>query len=222
MVKPSTCHFTAISLRFFGVDFSIAPPMVPSDDRKTIVMANVPSNAQTARNALAVMFMFCLSAKAAFYINCASCHTALQNGMAIANFQTTTNLGEGLHKVFKASPGQTVVIRLNVTNNYGGNYALNMNNLGARGVHDSRHQMDCTADFTWTSYFPGTATNFFMAGCATASPKPWTFNLVVKSNTPADFYLIKSQMAGYTSSDLRWSQQESFYIQVANVAPPAP
>ena len=161
------------------------------------------------------MFALCGSATAAFYINCAGCHTVPQSGMAIVNFQTTTNLGNGLRKVFKVSPGQTAVIQLSVTNNYGGNYALNINNLDAGGVNNSSDHLAYTADPAWTHYFPGTTTNFFMAGCATTSPDLWTFNLVVKTNTPADFYTINSQMAGYYSSTM-WSQQESFYVQVVD------
>ena len=171
--------------------------------------------------ALMVMLASCGSASAAFYINCAGCHTTPQNGMAIVNFPTTTNLGKGARKVFKVSPGQTAVIQLNVTNNYSGNYALNINNLAAGGVNNSSNHLAYTADPAWTHYFPGTATNFFMAGCASSSPKVWTFNLVVRTNTPADFYTVNSQMAGYYSSTM-WSQQESFYVQVVPVAPSVP
>jgi len=167
------------------------------------------------------MFSWCGSAAAAFYINCAGCHTVPQNGLAIVNFQTTTNLGNGLRKVFKVSPGQTAVIQLRVTNNYGGSYAVNINNLDAGGVNRSSDHLGYTADPAWTHYFPGTSTNFFMAGCASSSPELWTFNLVVKTNTPADFYTVNSQMAGYYSSTM-WSQQESFYVQVVAAAPPAP
>ena len=185
------------------------------------------SGAQTARDTLAfttalvAMFALCGSATAAFYINCAGCHTVPQSGMAIVNFQTTTNLGNGLRKVFKVSPGQTAVIQLRVTNSYGGNYALNINNLDAGGINNSSDHLAYTADPAWTHYFPGTTTNFFMAGCATNSPNLWTFNLVVKTNTPADFYTVNSQMAGYYSSTM-WSQQESFYVQVVAAAPPVP
>lgn len=171
--------------------------------------------------ALMVILASCGSASAAFYINCAGCHTVPQNGMAIVNFQTTTNLGNGVRKVFKVGPGQTAVIQLNVTNNYGGNYALNINNLDAGGVNNRSNHLAYTADPAWTHYFPGTATNFFMAGCATKSPDLWTFNLVVKTNTPADFYTVNSQMAGYYSSTM-WSQQEPFYVQVVPTAPPVP
>ncbi|MGA2661393.1 MAG: hypothetical protein ABSH34_28255 [Verrucomicrobiota bacterium] len=190
-------------------------------------MANRTPGTETARHALAVttalmvMFAWCGSASAAFYINCAGCHTVPQNGMAIVNFQATTNLGNGLRKVFKVSPGQTAVIQLNVTNNYGGGYALNLNNLDAGGVNNTSDHLAYTADPAWTHYFPGTTTNFFMAGCATKSPDLWTFNLVVKTNTPPDFYTVNSQMAGYYSSTM-WSQQESFYVQVVAAAPPVP
>jgi len=190
-------------------------------------MAKMPSNARTAwifrvvTAALLAMFVRCDSANAAFFINCAGCHTVAQNGMAIVNFQTTTNLGDGLRKVFKVSPGQTAVIQLNVTNGYAGSYALNINNLDAGGVNNSTDHLAYTADPSWTSYFPGTTTNFFMAGCATTSPKLWSFNMVVKTNTPADFYTIKAQMAGSYSSTM-WAQQESFYVQVVAAAPPVP
>ena len=182
-------------------------------------MANRPSSSKIARDALAIttallaMFALCGTATAAFYINCAGCHTVSQSGMAIVSFQTTTNLGSGLRKVFKVSPGQTAVIKLNVTNNYGGSYALNIDNLDAGGVNNSSNHLVYTADPAWTHYFPGTTTNFFMAGCATNSPDLWTFNLVVKTNTPSDFYTINSQMAGYYGSTM-WSQQESFYVQI--------
>jgi len=161
-------------------------------------------------------------ARAAFLINCQQCHTVPQNGMVIVNFQTTTNLGAGLYKVFQVSPGQTAVIQLSVTNGHGGAYGLNINNLGAGGVNHSTDHLICTPDPAWTSYFPGTSTNFFMAGPASASPNFWTFNLAVKTNTPADFYTINSQMAGYDAASEMWSQQEFFYVQVMAATPLAP
>jgi hypothetical protein len=192
-----------------------------------IVVANIPSSAQTTRESFAVMttilgiFTFCGHATAAFYINCAGCHTVTQSGVAIVNYQSTTNLGNGLRKVFQVKPGQTAVIQLSVTNNYGGSYALNLNNFDAGGVNNGSDHLAYTADPAWTHYFPGTSTNFYMAGCATTSPDRWTFNLVVKTNTPADFYTINSQMAGYYASTM-WCQQESFYVQVVAAAPSVP
>jgi hypothetical protein len=191
-------------------------------------MTKLPFPDRTARHILMIMAalgaMFALggSASAAFLINCKECHTVPQNGMAIVNFQTTTNLGAGLYNVFQVSPGQTAVIQFSVTNGHGGSYGLNLNNLGAGGVNNSNNHLNCTADPDWTSYFPGTTTNFFMAGPASASPDLWTFNLVVKSNTPADFYTINTQMAGYDAASEMWSQQESFYVQVIAAAPLAP
>ncbi len=167
------------------------------------------------------MFALCGSASAAFYIDCAGCHTVPQSGMVIVNYQATTNLGNGLRKVFKVSPGQTAVIQLSVTNNYGGSYALNLNNFDAGGVNNGNDHLAYTSDPAWTHYFPGTSTNFYMAGCSTTSPDRWTFNLAVKTNTPADFYTINSRMAGYSGTAM-WSQQELFYIQVVAAAPPVP
>ena len=109
-----------------------------------------------------------------------------------------------------------------MTNRYGGSYALNINDLGAGGVNNHSDHMTCTSDPMWSDYFAGSATNFFMVGPTTTSPYLWTFNLVVKTNTPADFYKIQSQMAGYDSASHMWSQQEPFYVQVLAAAPPAP
>jgi hypothetical protein len=134
--------------------------------------------------------------------------------MAIANYQTTTNLGNGLLKVFQVYPGQTAVIQWAVTNGYGGEYGLNLNSLDAGGVNNGSNHMAYTADPAWSSYFPGTATNFFMVGCTTNCPDTWAFTLAVKTNTPADFYMVQTQMAGYDSASVMWSQQESFYVQV--------
>jgi hypothetical protein len=99
---------------------------------------------------LVAMFGLCGSASAAFYINCAGCHTAPQSGMAILSFQTTTNLGNGLRKVFEVRPGQTAVIQLNVTNNYGGSYALNLNNFDAGGVNNGSDHLAYNADLAWS------------------------------------------------------------------------
>jgi hypothetical protein len=190
-------------------------------------MINLYRSARPARDAVAVtvalmaMIALCGTASAAFYVNCAGCHTVPQDGVNIVNYQTTTNLGAGLLKVFQVNPGQTAVIQLNVTNSYGGEYGLNINNLGAGGVDNGSNHMACTPDPAWANYFPGTTTNFFMVGCATASPDLWTFNLVVETNTPADFYMVKAQMAGYDSASTMWSQQESFYVQVVAAAAPS-
>jgi hypothetical protein len=191
-------------------------------------MANTPfmgwivKDVLVATTILSVIFVLAGNAKAAFLINCKACHTVPQNGMAIVNFQATTNLGAGLRKVFQINPGQTAVIELSVTNGHGGDYGLNINNLNGGGVDNSSDHMNCTADSNWTSFFPGTSTNFFMAGPASISPNLWTFNLTVKTNTPADFYTINSQMAGVDAASEMWSQQESFYVQVIAAAPSAP
>lgn len=74
--------------------FSAEPPNVS--------MKNVPYRSQTTREVLLVIIasvaMLGLGghATAAFYINCAGCHTVPRNGMVIVNFQSTTNLGASL------------------------------------------------------------------------------------------------------------------------------
>jgi len=189
-------------------------------------MSKVRCSGQRARDAVAVttlfmmaMFVLCGSANAAFYVNCGSCHGTAQSGMFITNYQTTINLGQGLRKVFQVKAGQTAVIQWSVTNGHGGNYGLNINNLGAGGVYNGSDHMAYTPDGNWAIYFPGTSTNFYMVGCTTTSPELWNFNLAVKTNTPADFYTVQTQMAGYDSADTMWSQQETFYVQVV-AAPP--
>jgi hypothetical protein len=191
--------------------------------KRMLTMTNRPRTPHARRAAVGLIAMFALVgvAHAAFYINCLECHPVPQNGMAIVNFQTMTNLGAGLCKVFQVVPGRTAVIRFSVTNGYDGNYALNINNFGTGGVSNGDNHMAYTADPSWSSYFPETTTNFFLGGPSTTSPDLWTFNLAVKTNTPADFYTIKSQMAGYDSASQMWSQQETFYVQVL-AAPPAP
>ncbi len=162
------------------------------------------------------------TASASFYVDCAACHPMSQNGMAIVNFQTVTNLGAGARKVFQVTAGHTAVIQFSVTNGYGGDYGVNLNNLGSGGVNNSSDHLACVPDAAWTSYFPGTSTNFYLAGCSSTSPDVWTFNLAVKTNTPPDFYTLNTQMAGFDSASQMWSQQETFYVQVAAPAPPAP
>jgi hypothetical protein len=96
---------------------------------------------------------------------------------------------------------------------------LSINNLGTSGLNESNHYLVYAPDPTWTNYFPGTSTNFFLAGPSAKTSGVWTFNLKIHTNTPPDFYFLRSQMAGYDSNHRRWSQQEDFYLEV--VAPEA-
>lgn len=168
---------------------------------------------------LVLLLLIGSHSRAAFYVNCEACHTTLQNGMEISNYQSVTNAGAGTAAVFSATPGQTVALRLAVTNRYGGTYALNINNLNAPGLGNSNNKLVYTPDPTWTDYFPDTTTNFFMAGPTTTSPESWTFALTLATNTPPDVYLIKAQMAGVYSSTM-WSQQAFFYLRVLPPTPP--
>lgn len=153
----------------------------------------------------------------AFYVDCAACHPVSAKGMSIIGFQSVTNLGTGWLKVLRVEAGQTAAIQLSATNNYGAKYALNINNLGSGGLNDTNHHLVYAPDSAWTNYFPGTTTNFFMAGPTAKSPAVWTFNLEIQTNTPSDVYLLRTQMAGYDSNHRKWSQQEDLCLQV--VAP---
>ena len=171
-----------------------------------------------AQAALA-LFASAGAASGAFYMDCAACHPVSANGMSLIGFQTLTNLGPGRVKILTVAAGQTTAIRLSVTNNYGAKYALSISNLGSGGVNDTNHHLAYVPDPTWTNYFPGTSTNFFLAGPSAKAPEVWTFNLRTQTNTPPDLYLLKTHMAGNDPNHRRWSQQEDFCLQV--VAPDA-
>ena len=147
--------------------------------------------------------------------DCRSCHGTAKSGMALTGFQTQTNLGAGLLKVFKVIAGQTAAIQLSVTNRYGGNYGLNVNGLDSSGANNAADHMSYTPDATWDNQSSGT---WFTVGPTATSPTTWTFNLAVNAGTPADYYPVETQMAGRDSSNAKWSQVESFYIQVVPVA----
>jgi len=149
--------------------------------------------------------------------NCAGCHTAARTGMALVNFQTTTNLGSGVLKVYTVKPGDTLPIKFNATNDYGGNYSITLNNLAGGGYYNTANHLAFTADNTWTSQSSG---GYFTTAVGSTTPKTWTFNLLVKSTTPPDIYSVQTQIAGVAGS--KWAQKEQFYIQVLSAAPPAP
>lgn len=151
--------------------------------------------------------------------NCNGCHSAQADGMALLNYSYMTNIGAGSRKLFLVSPGQTAVIRLNVTNNWGGNYGLTINNLTGAGVYSAADHLGFTADPTWTSRSSGT---YFTEGPIATSPNLWTFNLAVQASTPADIYSVQTQMAGKDIDLTRWSQVENFYVQVASASAPRP
>lgn len=137
--------------------------------------------------------------------------------MVLANFQGSINLGAGSRKVFTVTPGATLPIQFNVTNDFGGSYSIALNGLSTAGYSNPANHLVFTADGSWTSQSAGT---YFTTAVSTTAPKLWTFNLQVKTNTPADYYAVSTQMAGLTST--RWAQQEQFYIQVIAATPPAP
>ncbi len=137
--------------------------------------------------------------------------------MVLANFQGSINLGAGSRKVFTVIPGATLPIQFNVTNDFGGSYAIALSGLGTGGYSNSANHLAFTADGAWASQSSGA---YFTTAVTTTAPKLWTFNLQVKTNTPADYYAVSTQMAGLTTT--KWAQQEQFYIQVVASTPPPP
>jgi hypothetical protein len=151
--------------------------------------------------------------------DCTGCHATPKNGMALTGFQTQTNLGAGLLKVYKVIAGHTAAIQLNVTNRYGGSYGLDINSLDNSGFNNPADHMSYTPDATWDNQSSGT---WFTVGPTATSPTTMTFNLAVNASTPADYYPVETQMAGRDSSNAKWSQVEPFYVQVVSAAPPRP
>ena len=151
--------------------------------------------------------------------DCTLCHVTPQSGMTLSNFQTRTNLGAGLFKVFQVTAGGTAAIQYGVTNDNGGYYALNFNGPTNSGVNNSADQLSYTPDAAWTSQASGA---YFTVGPVTNSPTVWAFNLGITASTPPDLYLVKTLMAGIDSTLTAWSQVEFFYVQVMPAALPEP
>lgn len=180
----------------------------------------------TAKKCLAGLILATLAASAQATpdrgANCASCHNdQFKNGMAVLNFQILTNLGSGLHKVFQVRPGHTNTIQFSVTNGYGGNYSVTINNLNGNGYYTATHHLSYIADNTWAARGSGSGA-YFTIGPVSSSPTTWNFNLAVQTNAPIDFYSIESQMAGLDSGSFLWAQTEPFYVQVIAASAPQP
>lgn len=169
---------------------------------------------------LTVAFPWPVGAWPGYGSDCANCHSNSRTGMYLTSYQTTTNLGSGVLKVYQVTAGQALPIAIQVTNNWGGNYGLAINNLQGSGFSNSTHHLVYTPDATWANQF-----TYFTVGPTATSPKLWIFNLTVETNTPPDFYPVELVMAGLTgpSGSPRWHQAESVYIQVvAPLLPPPP
>lgn len=159
-------------------------------------------------------------AKPGFRANCQECHDeAFKDGMFLAGYQTSTDLGVGLKRVFQAIQGESTMITIEVTNDFNGTYGLSLLNLTAPGHDTPANQLDYTGDAAWDERNVNSV-NFFTVGPNGTSPRTWTFNLGVSSNTPPDFYLVQMQMAG--DDGRLWSQIEDFYIEIQSATlPPA-
>lgn len=146
-------------------------------------------------------------------ISCKNCHSATRDGMAVTDFLTTTNLGSGTRKVFQVRPGGTAVIGINVTDGHN-EYGLALSNLGSGGLGDASHRLNYESDPAWRE-----RSNYDSVGPTTTNRK-WIYNLKVLAGSAPDFYLINLEMAGTGGG--RWSDQESFYLQVVMPTPAAP
>jgi hypothetical protein len=152
--------------------------------------------------------------------NCRACHGTVQSGMYLTGNQSTTNLGDGLLKVYRVTQGQTAAIGIQLTNRYGSTYGLSLLNLEAPGYAVATNRLVYSGDTTWTSRTDGSL-NYFTVGPSSGTfPLSRTNNLVIQSNTPPDLYKVQMQMAGPANGE--WSQVENFYLQVLPAAlPPA-
>lgn len=150
--------------------------------------------------------------------DCTLCHNIPLTGMSLTNFQTQTNLGAGLLKVFQA-PAGAAAIQYSVDYSRGGYYALNFNSPTNGGFDLSADRLSYTPGATWDRWAGGT---YFTVGPTTNDPAVWTFNLGIGSNTPPDIYLMKTIMAGVDDSYVPWSQVEFYYVQVLPRRGPAP
>lgn len=152
--------------------------------------------------------------------NCRVCHSTILNGMYLTGNQSSTNLGDGLLKVYQVVQGQTAAIGLQLTNRYGSSYGLSLLNLNAPGHANSANRLAYTGDATWVNRTDG-ALNYFTVGPSSSTlPTARTHSLVIKSNTPVDLYKVQVQMAGPANGE--WSQVENFYLQVLPAALPPP
>ncbi len=145
--------------------------------------------------------------------NCASCHSTSRNAMSLTGFQLTTNLSAGSLKIFQVEPGQSVPIGVKVTDGHN-EYGIAIVSLDATGTLDSNHRLISKPDTTWTK-----RTGYYSLGPKSAN-QSWTFHLGVLTNTPPDLYLLSMRIAGTGGG--RWSEQESFLVEVRRSTPPTP
>ena len=145
--------------------------------------------------------------------NCASCHGTSRNAMSLSGFQTTTNVSTGSLKVFQVRPGETVPIGIQVTDGRN-EYGFALVGLDATGSLDSSHKLLSVPDTSWTK-----RSAYYSLGPKTGN-KSWTFQLGVRSNTPPDLYVLSLRIAGDGGG--RWSEYESFLVDVRRATPPQP
>jgi hypothetical protein len=140
--------------------------------------------------------------------------------MYLVGNQSTTNLGQGLWKVYRVTQGQTAAIGIQLTNRYASTYGLSLLNLNNPGNANAANRLAYTGDATWANRTDGSINYFTLGPSSEAFPQSKTNNLLIKTNTPADIYPVQLQMAGPANGE--WSQVENFYIQVLPAALPPP
>jgi hypothetical protein len=113
-------------------------------------------------------------------------------------------------------PGQTAAIGINVTDGHD-RYALSLSKLGVGGVNNTNNHLVYQLDPNWIDN-----STFYTTPVLTVN-QPFTYNLGVKTNAPADFYLLNMDLAGLSDPVTNhWDQFEQFYLQVLSTSPPAP
>ena len=155
--------------------------------------------------------------------DCRGCHGVVLNGMYLMGNQSTTNLGQGLWKVYRVTQGQTAAIGIQLTNRYSSTYGLSLLDLNNPGHANATNRLAYTGDATWANRTDGSINYFTLGASSGTFPQSKTNNLLIKTNTPVDIYQVQLQMAGPANGE--WSQVEDFYIQVLPAAlppPPAP
>ena len=162
-----------------------------------------------------------INAKPPWGVSCgqSGCHTTNKNAMTVIDHDTNTDLGQGVLKTYIAAPGDTIGLSVNVTNGQN-KYAVAFDSFLNGGVQNASNMLIFTPDPSWfyqTSlnppYYVSTSSRHEWSGSTTKR----TFQITIDPATPSDFYKLDFETAGKNGG--KWSQRESFYI---NVTPSTP
>lgn len=159
-------------------------------------------------------------AKPGYGVNCSRCHSNSRDGMVIVDYDALTNLGDGDYKTFNVEAGKSVSLSLNVTDGHD-KYAIVLKDLEKKGVQgNNTNSLAFTPDPDWVDnssmnppYYVSTSSKHEWSG----GTRPYSFNLQVDNSTPADYYILRFEIAGKGGG--LWSQEEIFYLHVLSSAP---